>query len=347
MRARTSRIGLLSGLVAAVLACVIPPVAHADHHFISIREVFPESSGATDAEFVELQMYAAGQSNFMGQGQTIRLYSPTAQVHSQTFATNPGNGANQRTVLIANAGAATAFGVTPDYILPDTDDLDPAGGAVCFTSNTFGAIDCVSWGTFSGTLPGAHAPPETGPIPDGSSLERSIAPNCPTLLDGGDDTNSSLADFAPLNPPAPRANATAPTEASCNTLSVLRAGTGTGSVTGNGSPAISCPNTCFSFFTPAQTAELTAIPGASATFSGWTNCPTPSGMECDAPMNVSRTITANFTSTDPAPPPPGAVVEIPPAAPLPLVQTTPPPPPKKCKKGFVKRKGKCVKKRRK
>jgi len=46
------------------------------------------------------------------------------------------------------------------------------------------------------------------------SLERSIAPGCPTLLEAGDDTDNSSADFT-LAAPSPRNNATTPTETAC------------------------------------------------------------------------------------------------------------------------------------
>ena len=39
-------------------------------------------------------------------------------------------------------------------------------------------------------------------------------PACPTLLEAGDDTNNSAADFS-LGAPSPRANSTAPTETVC------------------------------------------------------------------------------------------------------------------------------------
>ena len=84
------------------------------------------------------------------------------------------------------------------------------GGAACFDD-----IDCVSWGAFTGAAllpspPGNPAPA----IPDGSSLTRTIAPGCATLLEAGDDTNNSVTDFT-LGAPSPRANAAAPTETEC------------------------------------------------------------------------------------------------------------------------------------
>jgi Ca2+-binding RTX toxin-like protein len=50
--------------------------------------------------------------------------------------------------------------------------------------------------------------------PFDSTLERKITRNCPTLLEGADDTNSSAADFA-LSTNPPRNNASQPTEVPC------------------------------------------------------------------------------------------------------------------------------------
>ncbi len=100
--------------------------------------------------------------------------------------------------------------------MPPGDFIDPAGGAVCFSSNQFGNIDCASWGSFMnlGSLPGASDPESPGGIPNGQSIQRSLAPGCATLLEAGDDTNNSAGDFAP-GAPNPRSNATAPTEVPC------------------------------------------------------------------------------------------------------------------------------------
>lgn len=66
------------------------------------------------------------------------------------------------------------------------DYLSPAGGAACFTSGVFGAIDCVSWGAFTGaTLPSATG----GPAPVIGS-DQALERRRPACGSGVADTDS-------------------------------------------------------------------------------------------------------------------------------------------------------------
>jgi hypothetical protein len=76
-------------------------------------------------------------------------------------------------------------------------------------------LDCVEWGT-GNTNVSADPPVLPGGIPNGSSITRSIAPGCATLLEASDDTNSSAADFA-QTAPTPRGNADPIVETPCTT----------------------------------------------------------------------------------------------------------------------------------
>jgi hypothetical protein len=96
--------------------------------------------------------------------------------------------------------------------------LDPAGGGVCLLSDVFASpVDCVAWG--SAMVAGAGTS-ETA-IPDGSSIVRDISAGCNTLLESGDDTNSSLADFAP-DFPAPQANIDSESNSSCPSTTITK-----------------------------------------------------------------------------------------------------------------------------
>jgi hypothetical protein len=187
----------------------------ADFHLMSVRQVFPGSTSAgPTTEFVEMQMYAASQTNLSGHITTL-YNSFGVQTNSCVFSGSVPNGDNQRSVLVGTPGVVGAFGVTPDCLLSNVDALSLTGGAACW-----GYIDCISWGNFTPTYPygipspsGANASPSG--ITDGKSLTRSIAAGCPTLLEASDDTNSSLADFSETAP-TPRNNATSPTETLCS-----------------------------------------------------------------------------------------------------------------------------------
>lgn len=206
----TVRKGLAHWLGLAGLAALIwAPGASAAYHFMSVREVAVNPAGA-DSAYIELQMYEAGQ-NLVG-GHSVSFYTATGTLLTKLDIPQNADvpsGQNQRTILIGD----TATPVTPDIsypVLSDAVQTYGPGGAACWDT-----LDCVSWGNFTGnaTLPSPAGTPAPA-IPNGQALQRSIAPNCATLLEANDDTDNSATDFA-LVTPAPRNNSTAPTETAC------------------------------------------------------------------------------------------------------------------------------------
>lgn len=197
--------------IVTTLVCagffVLPQAASADHHLIKVREVGAGADATGTGDFVELQMYSAGQ-HLVGNKVRIRFWSASGiEAPPYTLTSNVANGGNQRTILVASGSGD--FSSVPM-------SLEPAGGAACFTSLVLsGFNDCVSWGSFSSavTLPSPAGQPAAA-MASGQSLTRSIAAGCATLLEASDDTNSSSANFA-AGPPTPRNNATAPTETTC------------------------------------------------------------------------------------------------------------------------------------
>jgi len=187
--------------------------AEATFHLMKIREV--GQGGAGVADYVVLQMYSPGQS-FVA-GKQIRTYDSLGAVQDTfTFPADVSQGDNQRTIYVAR-NDGTPLG-TPDFVSPDL--VLPSDGAVCFGASMVpgGAVDCVSYGSFSGVVggdPSAMGTPAPAPAP-GQALHRSIAAGCATFLEPGDDTDNRVADFS-LGPPDPRNNATAPTEVACAT----------------------------------------------------------------------------------------------------------------------------------
>lgn len=201
------RLGRLATLLAVVGLLGLAPAASASFHLISIREVAPNP--VANGAFIELQMYASGQTQLAGHGISIFDADGGLPVTQFNLFANAANGETQRTFLIGDDLTPGA----PDFVNPQLSSalggLGP-GGAACFDT-----VDCVSWGNFTGTglpsPPGAPAPA----IPSGQSLTRSIAPGCATLLESTDDSDDSATDFA-LTTPSPRNNGTAPTEAACS-----------------------------------------------------------------------------------------------------------------------------------
>lgn len=82
------------------------------------------------------------------------------------------------------------------------------------------------------------------------------------------------------------------------TLTVTKAGTGTGTVASN--PAgISCGATCSMQILGGSTVTLTATPDANTRFDGWSGACTGSDTTCTVLMDAAKTTTAVFTSTIP------------------------------------------------
>lgn len=202
MRARA----VLAGALVTSASLFAAQPAAATYHEMWIREIYGGSASAPSSQYVELQMWAAGQN--LVAGHILRTYNDDGSVRStNAFANKVANDASQSTILLGTAAVAGEFGTTPDTALAE-GAIDPAGGAACWED-----LDCVSWGDFKGSLP-SPAGSTAVTIPSGMALRRTIAPLCPTALDGGDDHNNSAADFSVVFP-APRPNSVAPSERTC------------------------------------------------------------------------------------------------------------------------------------
>jgi hypothetical protein len=79
-------------------------------------------------------------------------------------------------------------------------------------------------------------------------------------------------------------------------LTVIKAGTGTGTVSSDPS-GISCGTACAADFLTGSTVSLTATPDGGSTFSGWSGggC-SGAAPTCVVVMNVNQTVTATFTA---------------------------------------------------
>ena len=78
-----------------------------------------------------------------------------------------------------------------------------------------------------------------------------------------------------------------------NSLTVNRAGTGSGTVTSN-PPGIDCGATCSASYASGTVVTLTATPDLVSIFNGWSGCDTVAGTTCTVTMNAARTVTASF-----------------------------------------------------
>jgi cysteine-rich repeat protein len=182
--------------------------ASAAFHLMKVVEVFPGTAAAPAAQYVVIQMYAAGQN--IVSGHEIIVYGATGtEITRFTFTANVGSGANQAKILIATPEAAALFGVTADLTM--TASLPAAGGAICFD-----ALDCVAWGAYTGAgavgtafnSPAAPvaAQPNRGLVAARAIKRRLDIAGGATTLDAADDTNNSANDFV-FGLPSPRNNA--------------------------------------------------------------------------------------------------------------------------------------------
>jgi hypothetical protein len=83
-----------------------------------------------------------------------------------------------------------------------------------------------------------------------------------------------------------------------HTLSVTKAGTGSGTVTSN--PAgIDCGASCSYDFAETTLVTLTASPDSGSTFTGWSGACTGTG-SCQVTMDAAKSVNAGFATTPPA-----------------------------------------------
>jgi hypothetical protein len=174
---------------------------------MKVSEVFPGTNANVNTAFIELQMFEPGQNQV--QGHKVDYYTQNGSLlGSYTIAGNVANGESQRKILIGDVATATTPDFTVDQLGEALHGGTTTGGAVCFPDAS--PPDCVTWGNFTTPAGFPNTQSANAPvIPDGSSLTRSTAPGCPNFLETGDDTDSSVTDFA-VTAPTPENNATPP-----------------------------------------------------------------------------------------------------------------------------------------
>jgi hypothetical protein len=180
--------------VAAAVVMLVSAKASASYHLMKVVEVFAGSAAQPNASYVQLQMYAAGQT-FVNT-RTLHVYGANGTEltsSSVTFTHDVTNGNDQATILVGTASVAAAFGVTPDFVLPA--NLDKAGGAVCWD-----VLDCFSWGNFTGTTVDTSVSPFAALTADKAARRIITTGTSATRLDAMDDGNNNAMDFAAVAP---------------------------------------------------------------------------------------------------------------------------------------------------
>lgn len=174
-------------------------------------------------------------------------------------------------------GWVDAVAVVPSLTMPLTLNAMNAGGGR-ITSMPAG-IDCgttcsanFAWGT----RPRLTAVPDEFFAFSGWTGVCTGTGECAPLLDAGQSVG---ATFTRLQYP----------------LQVVRAGSGSGTVTG-GSGTLACGTACRTGFAVGSTVTLTATAGANSVFAGWSGACTGTGA-CSITMSQAQAVTATFNPT--------------------------------------------------
>ena len=198
----------VSGALAATLAAATP--WSLSFHLVKVKEVYPGSDAAPNAQYVMLQLPAAGEN--LVAGKQVRIHDAAgAVIDTFTFAAHVPVGTDQATILVATPEALAFFSPGPPLAadLVMTASLPRLGGKVCFFDPVgLGDVDCVAWGGYSGGATGVGAA-ENAPVGlvRGSAIRRRLdICGAAGNLDLCDDTDDSANDFVP-DVPAPRNNA--------------------------------------------------------------------------------------------------------------------------------------------
>jgi hypothetical protein len=117
----------------------------------------------------------------------------------------------------------------------------------------------------------------TAPFDQSASVTLTATPDSGSVFVTMDAAKSVTADFTPGR-----------------VLTVTKSGTGGGSVSSSPS-GINCGGDCTETYLDATLVTLTATPDGTSTFTGWTNCDSPSGNQCTMTMNADKTVNAAFT----------------------------------------------------
>jgi cysteine-rich repeat protein len=170
---------------------------YAAFHEIHVQEVFAGSAAHPNAQYVFLQAYSSNQNAVTGHS-VLTFNAAGAPTGTFTFSGSVGNPADQMTILVATADAATIFNLTADLAM--TPVLSPAGGKVCWEGST--PDDCVAWGNYSGSATGVGTPYNAagGLIPGYAARRRLDICMSLTTHQICDDTDDSANDFVTAIP---------------------------------------------------------------------------------------------------------------------------------------------------
>src|SRR6267143_785937 len=164
-------------------------------------------------------------------------------------------------------------------------------------------------GTGSGTVTSSDTPPSISCGPTCATASASYASGTVVTLTASPASGSTFAGWSggctgtgpctvTMNAPTTVA-ATFTPQTTTFTLTVNKAGTGSGTVTSSDTPpSISCGPTCATAsasYPSGTTVSLTASAASGSTFASWSGCDITSGTTCTVTMSAAKSVTATFT----------------------------------------------------
>lgn len=164
-----------------------------------------------------------------------------------------------------------AQGTLQGTVIDASTGLPTMAGALVQTFNGF--AQSTDSGNYSMTLPVGTYAVTASAFGYQSSMVSGLV-----VVDGGTTTQNFALTPLPLY-----------------TLTVTKAGTGSGTVTSN-SAGIHCGADCSEVYTSGTVVTLRATPAADSTFSGWSRACTGKG-PCTVKMDADKSVTATFTKS--------------------------------------------------
>jgi hypothetical protein len=194
-------LGLRSLLGSALLLAVVPSVAEATFHIMSISEIGSGVGSDADAQFVELRLDAGGQTNLTNT--RLTAFDAEGKATQLLLLDHPvANGTSGANILLATNALLGHTTISPDFIIQA--GIPTPTGMICWGApgvvppppgewdlgKPENYVDCVAYGGYTGTTRPASGTPTTLPPGDGT---KSLARTKGSSANGSNDVDFALA----------------------------------------------------------------------------------------------------------------------------------------------------------